>query len=101
MLRLFVKLSLCLLVCACASLTTPSDIPEPVKLRSRIAQLCDAEMKQDWLSWYNLTTLKKEISYEQFKEEFNKNAAIYRISSCNTVRYVMSLPRFDGQAEKL
>jgi hypothetical protein len=66
----------------------PSDIPEPVKLRSRIAQLCAAEMRQDWLSWYNLTTLKNDISYDEFKEEFRKNATSYKILSCNTERFV-------------
>ena len=88
MYRLIMTLLLVLLVCACASHTTPSDIPDSIKLRSRVAQLCDAQMKQDWLSWYNMTTLRKEISYDEFKAEANKNATSYRIFSCNAERFV-------------
>ena len=85
--RSVVNLLLCLSICACASHTMSSGVPEPIKLRNRIAQLCEAEMKQDWQSWYNLTTLKKEISYDEFKAEFSKNVDDYRILSCNIERF--------------
>jgi hypothetical protein len=86
--RSIATILLALFACACASHTMSSDIPEPIKLRSRIAQLCEAQMKQDWLSWYNLTTLKKEVSYDEFKAELSKQAASNRIISCNTERFV-------------
>jgi hypothetical protein len=54
-----------------------SNIPNVVQLEIRVKQLYEAEIKGDWRTWYNLSTLslkkvvtkKEECSYEEFEKE--------------------------------
>jgi hypothetical protein len=90
-------------ICACASQpkgsinAIPSNLPEPKELSDRIIQLYDAEMNQDWLTWYNLTTLKKEIGYDDFLKSMRAQKIDYKIVSYRTKRFVNKpLPKDNG-----
>ena len=83
-----------LFVCGCASHTkvnigtTPLNLPKPEELGNRIIQLYEAEMKHDWQAWYNITTLKNEISYEEYLKSMESQKIDYEIISCSAIGFV-------------
>jgi len=91
-------LLLAVFCCACATFSNhpkvivrelPSNVPETSELEKRITELYEAEMRQDWESWYDLTTLKSEISYEEFRKQYRSSEIDYKIILCGTKRFVV------------
>lgn len=66
----------------------PSDIPNPLDLKNKIAKLCEAQMKKDWLAWYNLTTFALEKKVRPEEVERRPEEKDVNIVSCSTSKFI-------------
>src|SRR4030066_2340509 len=86
---IFLNACTCPIKSASSKAEMPSNIPNVAELEMRVKQLYEAEIKEDWHTWYHLTSLslKKavpkegQLSYEEFeknvlKQDKNKKSKI-------------------------